>query len=377
MAALAGGCVVVLAGCASGSDHPVPSVTWHESSLPTPAGARAVVRDASYCGGRWWVVGATADPEGRTHPAVWSSPDAARWQVVRLDPGGDFYAAREILGSVGCSAGRIAVLGAKPGGAHGMPRTATWRQRGDGSLVAVRASFALYGGVRAVRVNRILGGAHGFLIAGTRSSGAAVWRSADGRSFRIQEGAPRLASTAHSATQGFGAAWYDGTWWVVGSATDDAGYVSAMSWTPVGAGSFARHPLPGGGSISIAEQAAVTPKGLLAVGLDGQAFGAWTLSGGSWSKPTTFGRQDTAGVEPAYVAGLAVTGDEVVATYSDGVHFRLAMASHGGAWADLPAPEQIAVTGDRQLAISGGDGRFLLLGDDGTRGRVWVGTAPG
>ena len=35
------------------------------------------------------------------------------------------------------------------------------------------------------------------------------------------------------------------------------------------------------------------------------------------------------------------------------------------------------MTGDRQLAVAGGGGRFLLLADDGTGGRVWVGDGAG
>jgi hypothetical protein len=372
-----GGCVVVLAGCGGGGDRPAPSVTWHESSLPAPTGVRALVRDASYCGGRWYVVGATANRSGETRPAVWSSPDATRWQRVRLDPGSDVFAVRDLLGSVGCSRGRIAVVGARAGGPRGTLRTTTWRQRADGSLVAWRAPLVLFGGVRAVKVGRLEGGPHGFLIAGTRTSGAAVWRSPDAQAFRIDEGAPGLASTARSASQGSDSVWHDGTWWVIGTATDDAGYVSGMAWTPAAGGSWTRHPVPGGALLATAERAAETPKGLLVVGLDDHAFGARTLSGGSWSKGSTFGRQNPAGLEAAYVSGLAVSGNEVLASYSDGVHFRLAAAAVGGAWGDLAAPESVSVNGDHQVAVAAGAGRFLLLADDGTRGRVWVATAPG
>ena len=376
MAALMGGCIVALAGC-GGGDSPAPSLTWRESSLPTPAGARAVVRDASYCGGRWYVVGATSTRSGETRPAVWSSPDASRWQTVRLDPGRDVFAVRDLLGSVGCSRGRIAAVGARAGGPRGTLRTTTWRQRADGSLIAWRAPLGLFGGVKGVKVSRMAGGPHGFLIAGTRTGGAAVWRSPDARAFRIEEGAPGLASTARSGTQGFDSVWHDGAWWVIGTATDDAGFVSAMTWTPADGGSWTRHPVPGGASLATAERAAETPKGLLAVGLDDHTFGAWTLSGGSWSGGSTFGRQDPAGLEAAYVSGLAVAGNDVVASYSDGVRFRLAAATVGGAWTDLVAPESVTVNGDHQVAVASGAGRFLLLTDDGTRGLVWVATAPG
>jgi hypothetical protein len=336
-----------------------------------------MVRDVGYCGGRWYVVGATATPSDRTSPAVWSSPDAEHWHTVRLDPGGDYYAARAILGSVGCSRGRIAVLGAKSGGAHGMPRTATWRQRGDGSLVAVRASFELYGGVKAVRVNRLSGGPHGWLVAGTRTSGAAVWRSPDARTFRIEEGAPGLASSHRATTQGFDAAWYDGAWWVVGTSVDRRGTEAATSWTPAGAGRWSARPLPADASIATGERVAETPQGLVAVGLDGEAFGAWTLADGSWRLTTTFGRRDPAGTEAAYVVGLASVEQEVAVTYSDGARFRLALGPATGPWPDVTPPVSVPVTGEDQLAVAGGDGRFLLLADDGTGGRVWVADAPG
>jgi hypothetical protein len=372
-----GGCIVLLAGCGGGGDPPAPLVTWRESSLPTPTGVRALVRDASYCGGRWYVVGATSTSSGELHPAAWSSPDAARWQAVRLDPGRDVYATRDLLGSVGCSRGRIAVVGARTGGVRGNSRTTTWRQRADGSLVAWPAPFGLFGGSRGVKVNRLEGGPHGFLIAGTRTGGAAVWRSPDAHAFRIEESAPGLASTGRSATQGFDSVWHDGRWWVIGTATDDAGYVSAMTWTPAGGGSWTRHAVPGAASLATAERVAETSAGLLAVGLDDQAFGAWTLTGDSWSSGSTFGRQDPAAREAPYVSGLAVSGNEVAASYSDGVRFRLAMGPVGGSWNDLAPPVSVTVNGDHDLAVVGGAGLFLLLADDGTRGRVWVAHAPG
>ncbi len=374
MAALVGGVLVALAGCGGGHPAP-PPLAWHESSLPAPSGTRAVVRDAAYCGGTWYVVGALATPSGRTRPAVWSSDDVAHWRAVRLDPDGGYYAARAILGSLGCSRGRIAVLGAKPGGAHGMPRTETWRQRADGSLIAVSASFALYGGATAVQVNRLAGGPHGWLIAGTRTSGAAVWRSSDARTFRIEEGAPGLASTGSSSTQGFDGAWHDGGWWVVGTAVDGRGHESATSWTPAAAGRWTSHPLEGDASISTAERVAGTPQGLVAVGLDGTRFAAWTLSSGSWRLATTFGRRDPAGAEASYVVGLASVGDQVAVTYSDGARFRLALGPVDGTWSDVDPPVSIPVNGDHQLAVTSGDGRFLLLADDGTSARVWVADA--
>src|SRR3954471_18715448 len=95
VAALVGGC--------GGGEHPPPPhlrLSWRVSRLPAPAGERAVVRAATWCAGRWVVVGATSDAEDRTRPAVWTSADAQTWRSLRLRPGPDYYASREILGSV-------------------------------------------------------------------------------------------------------------------------------------------------------------------------------------------------------------------------------------------------------------------------------------
>jgi hypothetical protein len=336
-----------------------------------------MVRDATYCAGRWYVVGATATPTGQTSPAVWSSSDGTHWRAASLDPGDGYYAARAILATVACSGDRVAVVGAKSGGAHGMPRTQTWFQRADGSFVAVVAPYALYGGVRSVHVAHLAGGPDGFLISGSRTSGAAVWRSQDGRTFRIDEDAPGLADGGGRSTQALDAGWHDGAWWVVGISTDRGGFESAVAWTPAGHGRWARHRLPGGHAIATAERTATTAQGLLAVGLVDDAFGAWTLADGSWSAPTTFGTEDPDGEEAAYVSSVAVAGGDVAVAYSDGAHFRLASGEVGRPWPDQPLPQTIPVNGDHQVAVAGHGDTFLLVTDDGTRGRVWLGRAPG
>ena len=81
------------------------------------------------------------------------------WKQLVLHPGRDYYAARAILTSVGCSRGRLAVLGSKSGGVHGTPRIRSWRQLPDGSLAAAadlpheaaQALLKLRGEVAALR----------------------------------------------------------------------------------------------------------------------------------------------------------------------------------------------------------------------------------
>ena len=77
------------------------------------------------------------------------------------------------------------MIGSRSGGAHGNPRVTSWYQRADGALVDMQAPFELYGGPEAVSVRRVVAGPSGWLIAGNRLSGAAVWVSADATDFRI------------------------------------------------------------------------------------------------------------------------------------------------------------------------------------------------
>ena len=344
---------------------------WRAARLPVPAGDRALVRGATWCRDRWLVVGATADARGDTRPAVWSSADGRQWRTLRLDPGDDYYAARAILISVGCARGRLAVLGAKSGGAHGNPRTATWRERPDGSLAVVGAPFELYGGVSAISVNRLVGGPSGYLIAGTRVRGAAVWSSRDGDRFRLHEGARGLASTAHSSTQALDAVWWHGSWTVVGDSSADSGRLSATAWVGSGGGPWTPARLPGGSTITTAERLVLTDAGPVAVGLDDQGFGVWADRQSGWSRVSTFGADDPDGTSADYVSGAAWTGSLLATTYSDGARFRLAIGRTSGLdAARLPVP--VTVRGDHTVTIATHLDDAVLLTDDGEQGRVWL-----
>ena len=363
-----------LSGCGH-QDPPWAHLAWQTAHLPLPAGDRAMVRGATWCGDRWVVVGATADTRGSTRPAVWVSGDGTHWQTLSLDPGDDYYAARAILTSVGCSHGRLAVLGAKSGGAHGNPRTATWRQQPDGSLAAVVAPFELFGGESAVAVNRLVGGPSGYLIAGTRMRGAAVWSSRHGDRFRLHEAAPGLTSTPQLLTQALDAVWWRGAWTVAGVASDHTGRLTATVWTGAGSGPWSRIRLPGGSTITTAERLALTGVGPVAVGLDDQGFGVWTERGGRWVGGSTFGVTDPDATSAAYVSSAGWTGSLLAATYSDGVAFRLAIGPTDDLHA-VPLPTAVTVRGDHTAVIATHGDDALLLTDDGRQGRVWPTRVP-
>jgi hypothetical protein len=371
LAALGAGALVAAAVAACGhEDPPWTHLSWQAVRLPVPAGDRAMVRGTTWCGDRWIVVGATADEPGHTRPAVWASTDGETWRTLRLDPGNDYYAARAILTSVGCSHGRLAVLGAKSGGAHGNPRTATWAQRADGSLAAVPAAFELYGGPSAVAVSRLVGGASGYLIAGTRATGAAVWTSRTGTSFRLHEGSPGLATTPQRRTQALDAVPVHDGWTVVGDSIDHTGRLTGTVWTGSGAGPWTPTRLPGGGTITTAERMVATDGGPVVVGLDDRGFGVWSERDGRWALDSTFGRVDPTATSAAEISGAAWTGTLLAVTYSDGTRFRLAVGPRD----DLdvvPPPRTVTVRGDHAVTVATHADDTLLLTDDGTQGLVW------
>jgi hypothetical protein len=370
LAAVAAG---VLASCGGGGGggSPPPDLTWRSASLPVPAGSRAVVRDAVWCGDRWWVVGGTSDNRGDTRPAVWTSGDGATWRRESVHPGDDYYAARAILGSIGCSADRVAALGSKSGGAHGNPRVQTWRELTGRSLAAVVASNEQYGGQDTVSVSRMSGGSSGYLVTGTRLAGAAVWSSRTGARFTLHDEAPGLASTASVSTQARDALWGEGSWTVVGDETLDSGRLAATVWSGAGDGPWSKASLPGGTVITTAERVTLSDAGPVVAGIEDRTFALWSEHDGRWSQTSTFGKEDLDGSEPEFVSGLASAGGRLAATYSDGSSFRLAVGP-ATALSTEPLPASVSDLGDHTVTVATHGNDLLLLTDDGHHGRVWL-----
>jgi hypothetical protein len=378
--ALIGG--VVLGGC--DTDHPAPHpaaaekvrVSWQEATLPTapgPAG-RLAVRDATYCAGQWYVVGAVLRDDGSSRPAAWSSGDARTWRPMATAPT-TYHAQRAILKSVACRDGRIAVVGARSGGAHGNPRTTTWYQRPDGTLVDAPATFELFGGPNALSVNRIEAGPRGWLITGTRSSGGAVWVSRDATGFRLVDDDPALSSDADRTTSALDSV-PDATGWTVVGREEVSGRIAPepLAWTSGDGVHWARQPVPAG-TDGFADLERVVRQGdpLVAAGIRGRAFGTWERTGSHWRVVDTFGALDRDGTGAPFVSGLATVSSTVLVTVSDGARFRLWSGTDGAAWHEVVTPTDPPSTGDTQMSIVADDGgTVLLLSDDGTSGRVWT-----
>jgi hypothetical protein len=374
---------LVPAGC-SARDVPDPEVSvptvalqWTESVLPVPAGAagRIVVKDAATCQGRWFVVGTMQTPAGDTVPAAWSSADAKAWTSMKIDAR-SYYGKQNVFYSVACRDGRMAALGAKPGGAHGYPRTSSWRETPDGVLHEVSAPFELFGGPQAVNVARLDAGPPGWLISGNRMSGAAAWVSRDAAAFRIVERAPVLASSAAGETWAFDAVAAGGGWTMVGG-EQAAGRIDrdAVGWQSADGVSWRRLPAVDAQPVYEELQRVALDTSPVAVGVRGTAFGVWRLDGDKWLPGASFGRVRLDG--KSGVRSLAVAGTSLFCVTSDDESHSLWVSTdRGGGWRRAGLPAAAPVGADRAVALAGADGQLLLLHDDGVRGRIYLaGTA--
>jgi hypothetical protein len=353
------GCLA-LAACSSAPPPPAPpSVVWTEATLPMPPGSpgRFAVLDAADCAGLWYVVGGVLGAGDATRPAAWTSTDGHAWRSLPFAPlPGSYYGPQDLISSVGCAAGRVGMIGAKPGGAHGIPRVSTWRLAG-GRMAEVSAPFETYGGDRGVNVAHIAAGPTGFLITGNRTSGAAVWLSPDGAGFRLFEDSPGLADDAtHRTVARDAVSGADGQWVIVGgSAPKNSADEAPAVWLTTDGGRFSRAAVPARPGYNELQRVVRLGADVIAVGPRGQTLGAWR--GPAWAEAGTFGRAGDG------VQALAAAGDRLIAAAGAGLWLS---ADAGGSWRSIPAPAGAG----RTLAVAGGPHSVLLAGG----GRVW--TAP-
>jgi hypothetical protein len=368
------------AACAGGdggdtrADTVQPS--WQAVTLPVPPGpaGRVAVRDATSCDGTWYVVGAVLGPDGSSRPAGWTSDDARTWRPMDLAPR-SYYARRAILSSVACRDGKVAAVGARSGGAHGNPRVTSWYQRADGALVDMPATFELYGGPEAISVRRVAAGPDGWLIAGNRLRGAAVWFSRDATDFRLVDDDPALCSDPDHATSALDQV-HDGTDWTVVGRVETPGQVAPgpYSWTSHDGLRWTRHPVPAGtgGFADLERVVRAGTDELLAAGLRDQRFGTWRRVGGTWRTESVFGRLAAGSTGAPFVSGLTTGAHGTLAAVSDGARLRLWLGLPHGDWRQVAVPVRPSSTGDHQLTAVADGSRVLLLTDDGSTGRAWV-----
>ncbi len=379
--------VLALAGCTEPPDPPEDSpedprtvaVEWTEQSLPAPAGApgRSVVRDAVQCGDGWWVVGAVLldhPSETRdTRPAAWFSPDRTTWTSVGVDTT-TYWGRRAILNSVACSRDRVAVVGARSGGAHGNPRVTTFREDGDG-LVDVPALFIQYGGVTATNVGPIAGGSTGWLITGNRTSGPGVWFTDDPREFTRVEQEPGLTDDGDLESLAQGAGWSGEEWVLVGAGARTGRHLDQdpLAWTSPDGLTWTPEEMPAADGVQDVHRVVALGDGrVLAVGRSEGGFAAWVRDDDGWSDPIPFGAIADSWRGAPYVASLARTRLGVLATVSTGDHYQLWQTGEGRDWRQVGVPLEPQTAGDHSLVAAAGKD-LLLVGDAGDGGHVWSG----
>lgn len=367
--------------CTPATDrHATPAIRWTEHHLPEPEGppGRNVVRDAIRCGDIWYVLGAvflalptlTRD----TRPALWASPNGSDWNAVPVKAG-TYWGRRAILNSAACSQGRIVAVGARSGGAHGNPRVTTFYLNDADELVDVRAIFTQFGGVSATNVGPISGGPDGWLIVGNRLSGPSAWTSDDPRGFTLVEGEPGLTADGDVESLAQGASWDGDEWVMVGAGAKSGSSLNRdpLAWSSPDGLRWTPEKMPSGARSEDVHRVTVLPTGeMVAVGLTGDRFAAWTRVAGSWALPRQFGHVVEDWTGAPYVASLVTGPAGVLATVSNGAVYELWHSSDGAQWRALDVPVVPTVAGDHTLAAASGDG-LLLVADDGSGGRVWTG----
>ncbi|MFE2615341.1 hypothetical protein ACFXA2_17165 [Micromonospora chalcea] len=385
--------VLLLAAChATPRPLPVPAPVrpqWRAVELSLPAGAvgRPVPRDAARCAGRWYVVGGLIDPAGETRPAAWSSSDGVTWLPIPVRAQ-TFYGRQHVLYAVACRGDGMAALGAKTGGVHGNPRTGTWVWRPGGPLREAPAAFELFGGPRAVSASRLAAGPGGWLVAGARVGGAAVWTSPDAEGFVLREGVDELRSDGRGRTAAYDVAAVGSGWLVVGSLLPPGGAARApLAWFSADGRVWRRATLPvPKGAAGAAERVAPADGGPVVLGPVGDRFAVWrgcddcgSPSAGpgaaqGWRRVGGFG---TSGPGVSSVAALAAAGRRLVAVTGDGAQRRLWMSRDGGAsWLPVITPVPVPDGGDAALAVAVGDDGLFVAADDGKTSRAWWGVLP-
>ncbi|HEX6681307.1 MAG TPA: hypothetical protein VF062_00815 [Candidatus Limnocylindrales bacterium] len=372
---------MVLAGCdpadRSGDGpeaRPPVEPAWRSVTLPMPEGppGRLMLREAVACGGTWYVLGAIGAPNGDTRPAVWTSTDTETWRTVGLRPHPrSYYGERSIIYSGACKDGKLAVLGAKVGGAHGNPRASTWMQLPDGTLEEVLAEFELYGGPQAINVSRMAAGPNGWIMSGNRFSGAAVWLSPDAAAFKIMERTPELASDQRGETWSTDTTATAAGWLVVGGVLAK-GRIDRdpMAWLSTDGATWRRTSAPSSSEYEEFHRVAVVEDSVLAIGLRGPRFGAWRLDGDKWTETGTFGSFEQAGIPS--VADVAVNGKNLLVAISMGTIHQLLISPDGRSFIPVKVPAAMPSGAEKAVALATSSQRILLLIDDGAAGRLWA-----
>lgn len=365
-------------GPGSTSTAPVAvAARWREVELPVrAAGARAAARDATWCGDRWLVVGGVVGPGGRARPAAWSSRDGERWRPVVVRAA-TYWGRRAVVLGVACRGAVPVAVGAMSGGAHANPRVSTFRPLDDDTWVDVPAPAEQYGGPSAVNVGPVAAGDPGWLIAGNRRSGPAVWVAPDPKDFDLVEGAPGLSDGAGLTGLAQDAVWDGSAWLVVGGAhTDDALDRRPQAWSSRDGRRWTREPVPGTEGYDDLQRVIAVGGQVVAAGVADGRFATWVRNAGGWREGGSFGGFDPDGGSAPRVTGLAAGPTTLLATTSDGAELGLWGLDDAARWWRIEMPLAVTASAEHALLAAAHEEDVLLVADTGDGARAWLAPVP-
>ena len=245
--AAVGTVVLALAACSGGAPAPHPTAdAWQRVELPTDARPLALSRGA----GAVLLSGERPVADSLPDPVLLASRDGNRWTRVALEPA-TLYGEHAGLLLMATDGDTAAMVGLRGGGAHGIPRFTTWT--GTVAAQAETAQvFELFGGPDSLGVVGLAGSGRDALAVGgwvgeQGAAAIAVWREQRGRWAR-NETVPVLQSDATHLKQAAGVAATGAGYLVVGSVVDLSGTTAvgrAALWRSADGDTWREQLLPG------------------------------------------------------------------------------------------------------------------------------------
>src|SRR5262249_40439534 len=153
-------------------------------------------------------------------------------------------------------------------------------------------------------------------------NGAAAWLSSDATEFRLIQGAPNLASDPKVDTFATaGVVTETGYTLVGGGSTVGKIDRDPLVWTSDEGTHWQRVAVPFDDTYEELQRVAQVGDHLVAVGLHGDAFGAWRGRGDSWQAGGRFGATDSRGL--AGIRSMTVVDGGVLVATQDGTRYSL------------------------------------------------------
>ena len=346
--------------------------------------AGAVAND----GTMWWVGGLYTTVDGLPHPGLWRSTDGERWERITAAPVTGYGEVSDLY-SIAASPEGVVAIGMATGGAHGNPRTVSWKLGADDILHEVRADFELYNGPRQIGVRTVARASDRWVIFGSRVNrngllGATSWTSATGDDFAIHDDDRALSGEPGQQRQGLDVVRSGAELIAVGEQlTTRPGFIDtdAIAWSSLDGtvwapwvGALTQGLSLGGAGDQRAQRVAVRGERLMIAGTqtvrDTTSFVAWTRVANRWRKTriTALGVSDDPG---SNVTAALVADDGFYVAVRSGDALRLAYSADGRRWTSIPLPGAPRGTRGRVGLASNGTS-IIVAARSETGGAVWT-----